>query len=173
VKGLVKKQNKRNGLIFTGNKSRAQKVYQVLKDDQHKKLFLIHKDLEIKERKKMLDDFKKSGGVIIATDIMARGVDISHLQWVLNFDIPSAPDYYLHRCGRVGRAGRAGDVFNFVTSKDALRQKNINIALMQQGRTDLKIPSTVIKKKKKAPIKKKTEKKRRVKQTKRTLKYGR
>lgn len=145
VKSFVKKQNKRNGLIFAGNKARAKKVYELLKESGQEKLFVLHKDLEIKERVAIVDKFRKVGGTLVATDIFARGIDITHLQWVLNFDIPSEADYYLHRSGRVGRAGRAGDVFNFISSKDGHRQRRINEELVIQGRTDLKIPAKILK----------------------------
>jgi len=145
VKSFVKKQNKRNGLIFAGNKARAQKVYEILEETGQEKLFVLHKDLDIKERVAVVDKFRKNGGTLVATDIFARGIDITHLQWVLNFDIPSEADYYLHRSGRVGRAGRSGDVFNFITSKDGHRQRRINEELLIQGRSDLKIPSKITK----------------------------
>lgn len=149
VNNFIKKQNKRNGLIFMGNKTRAKRVYQQIKESGQEKIFLLHKELDKKERVFVVDKFRKTGGILVATDIFARGIDIPHLQWVLNFDLPSEADYYLHRSGRVGRAGRAGDVFNFVTSKDGQRQKNINAALITQGRDDLKIPHKIAEKSKK------------------------
>ena len=145
VKNFVKKQFKRNGLVFTGNKARAQKVFEILKESGQEKVFVLHKDLDIKERVTVVDQFRKTGGTLVATDIFARGIDITHLQWVLNFDIPSEADYYLHRSGRVGRAGRSGDVYNFITSKDGHRQRRINEELLIQGRGDLKIPSKITK----------------------------
>ena len=145
VKSFVKKMNKRNGLIFTGNKARAKAVFELLKESGQEKVFVLHKDLEIKDRVTIVDNFRKNGGTLVATDIFARGIDITHLQWVLNFDIPSDADYYLHRSGRVGRAGRSGDVFNFITSKDGHRQRRINEELLIQGRGDLKIPAKITK----------------------------
>lgn len=139
IKDFVRQQKHRNGVIFTGSKARAQRLAEVLLASGQKRLFLLHKDLEIKERVEVIDGFRKKGGILIATDIFARGIDIPHLQWVLNFDLPSEPYYYLHRSGRVGRVGREGDVYNFITSKDTERIERINKALVTQGRTDLKI----------------------------------
>ena len=140
VNEFIKKQGKRNGLIFMGNKARSKRLFEQVKQAfGSKKVFLLHKDLEAKERTAVVSDFRKSGGILVATDIFSRGIDIPHLQWVLNFDLPSEADYYLHRSGRVGRAGRPGDVFNFITSRDSKRQKNINAILGNQGRSDLKI----------------------------------
>ena len=140
VNQFIKKQGKRNGLIFMGNKARSKRLFEQVKQEfGNKKIFLLHKDLEAKERTAVVRDFRKSGGILVATDIFSRGIDIPHLQWVLNFDLPSEADYYLHRSGRVGRAGRPGDVFNFITSRDTKRQKNINAILGNQGRSDLRI----------------------------------
>ncbi|PKL76447.1 MAG: hypothetical protein CVV27_10245 [Candidatus Melainabacteria bacterium HGW-Melainabacteria-1] len=139
VKDFIRLQKHRNGVIFTGSKARAQRLAEALLAVGQKRLFLLHKDLEIKERAEVTENFRKKGGILIATDIFARGIDIPHLQWVLNFDMPSEPYYYLHRNGRVGRLGREGDVYNFITSKDTARLDRINKALITQGRTDLKI----------------------------------
>lgn len=147
VKDFVRQQKHRNGVIFTGSKSRAQRLAEELAAAGQKRMFLLHKDLEIKERVEVMDSFRKKGGILIATDIFARGIDIPHLQWVLNFDLPSEPYYYLHRSGRVGRSGKEGDVYNFITSKDTERLERINKALITQGRTDLRIATAAAKKK--------------------------
>ena len=139
LSAFVKRQGKRNGIIFTGNKARAHKTYLSLSKLGNSKIFLVHKDLDAKLRKEVLQEFRDKGGMIVATDVLARGIDIPHLSWVLNYDLPSAADYYLHRVGRVGRAGRKGDVFNFMTSRDTTRLRNINTALTQQGRRELSI----------------------------------
>jgi superfamily II DNA/RNA helicase len=146
VKDFLRQQKHRNGVIFTGSKLRAQRLAEELLAAGQKNMFLLHKDLEIKDRAEVIANFRKKGGVLIATDIFARGIDIPHLQWVLNFDLPSEPYYYLHRNGRVGRLDREGDVYNFITSKDAERIERINKALVTQGRTDLKIDATARKK---------------------------
>jgi superfamily II DNA/RNA helicase len=142
VNDFVRKQQYRNGVIFTGSKARAKRLAEELLTAGQKHVFLLHKDLEIEERVAVIDGFRAKGGILIATDIFARGIDVPHLQWVLNFDLPSEPYYYLHRSGRVGRSGREGDVYNFITSKDTERLERINQALITQGRTDLRIASS-------------------------------
>lgn len=138
VKDFVRQQRHRNGVIFTGSKARAQRLADELAAAGHQ-LFLLHKDLDIAERVEVSDRFREQGGILIATDIFARGIDVPHLKWVLNFDLPSEPYYYLHRSGRVGRSGAEGDVYNFITSRDSFRVERINQALITQGRTDLNI----------------------------------
>jgi superfamily II DNA/RNA helicase len=139
VSDFLQKQGKSNGVIFTSDKARAKELFQKLSDKGAKKLFLLHKDITKQERSKTVESFRDSGGIMVATDVFARGIDIPHLQWVLNFDLPPEADYYLHRSGRVGRAGRKGYVFNFVTKADNRRQARINEVLSKQGREDLKI----------------------------------
>lgn len=139
VKDFVRQQKHRNGVIFTGSKARAQRLAEELAAAGQKKMFLLHKDLEIEQRVEVTESFREKGGILIATDIFARGIDVPHLKWVLNFDLPSEPYYYLHRSGRVGRSGAEGDVYNFITSKDIARVERINKALVTQGRTDLNI----------------------------------
>ena len=65
-----------------------------------------------------LDAFKnKEVGVLVATDIAARGIDIDQLPFVINFDLPNIPETYVHRIGRTGRAGNGGIAISFC-SKD-------------------------------------------------------
>jgi superfamily II DNA/RNA helicase len=79
----------------------------------------IHGDLEQHHRQATLDAFK-AGEVdfLVATDVAARGLDISDMPVVINFDAPYNADDYVHRIGRTGRAGRSGRAFTFATSED-------------------------------------------------------
>jgi superfamily II DNA/RNA helicase len=66
----------------------------------------IHGDKSQNARQRVLDSFKnKEIGVLVATDIAARGIDIDQLPYVINFDLPNIPETYVHRIGRTGRAG--------------------------------------------------------------------
>jgi ATP-dependent RNA helicase RhlE len=56
--------------------------------------------------------------ILVATDIAARGIDVSRVSHVINYDIPSTPDAYIHRIGRTGRAARTGDAFTLITDED-------------------------------------------------------
>ncbi len=86
----------------------------------------IHGDLEQAHRQATLDAFK-AGEVdyLVATDVAARGLDISDMPVVINLDVPTHADDYIHRIGRTGRAGRAGRAFTFTTSDDARRLAKI------------------------------------------------
>lgn len=110
------------------------------KNKQVKKLKIpsfavFHGDLEAKERTKIITDFKKKKfSFLICSDIAARGLHIQQLTWILNYDLPSTPLYYLHRAGRTGRQGAPGKVFNFVTKakRDQLNIQKINKTIKNQ-----------------------------------------
>ncbi|WP_100012770.1 DEAD/DEAH box helicase [Lentibacillus sediminis] len=86
----------------------------------------IHGDLTQGKRMSVLNKFK--GGrvdVLVATDVAARGLDISGITHVYNFDIPQDPESYVHRIGRTGRAGRTGEAISFVTPREIAHLKLI------------------------------------------------
>ena len=85
----------------------------------------LHGDMTQAERERVLKRFRDNQiEVLVATDVAARGLDITGVTHVVNFDIPWDPEAYVHRIGRTGRAGRAGDAITLVTPRDyrALRQ---------------------------------------------------
>lgn len=88
--------------------------------------------MEPKERRKVLDQFINKKAILIATDIVARGMDIEDLKWILNYDLPFEAVYYVHRAGRVGRGGKEGEVYNFVTPRDMKIVGRINNAIKNQ-----------------------------------------
>jgi superfamily II DNA/RNA helicase len=75
----------------------------------------IHGDKRNRERVRTLEDFKTGRiGILIATDVAARGLDIPDVTHVINYDIPQTYDTYVHRIGRTGRAGKTGKALTFV-----------------------------------------------------------
>src|SRR5699024_5081404 len=79
----------------------------------------IHGDLTQGKRMSVLNKFKNGRvEVLVATDVAARGLDISGVSHVYNFDIPQDPESYVHRIGRTGRAGRTGEAISFVTPRE-------------------------------------------------------
>ncbi|MFB4168121.1 DEAD/DEAH box helicase [Virgibacillus sp. JSM 102003] len=79
----------------------------------------IHGDLTQGKRMSVLNKFKNSRvEVLVATDVAARGLDISGVTHVYNFDIPQDPESYVHRIGRTGRAGRTGEAISFITPRE-------------------------------------------------------
>ena len=79
----------------------------------------MHSDLEQAEREKVMLDFKNNKiTVLVATDIVARGIDIEDIGMVLNFDVPHDPEDYIHRIGRTARANAEGLAVTFVSEKE-------------------------------------------------------
>jgi len=79
----------------------------------------LHGDLEQVDRDRVLAKFRNaSTRVLVATDVAARGIDILGLDLVVNYELPSKPEIYVHRIGRTGRAGKTGVAITFVTSKE-------------------------------------------------------
>ena len=73
-----------------------------------------------------MGDFREDKfAVLVATDVAARGIDISDIEVVFNYDIPDSNDYYLHRIGRTGRAKREGISYLLVTPEDETRVRNL------------------------------------------------
>jgi len=79
----------------------------------------IHGGLDQKKRLRVLDEFKKKGeGVLVCTDVAARGLDIKSVSHVYNYDIPNDPKDYIHRIGRTARAGEEGKAVTILASRD-------------------------------------------------------
>lgn len=79
----------------------------------------MHGDMQQKERDRIMEDFRNAEfRVLIATDIWGRGIDVQQVSLVINYDLPSNRELYLHRIGRSGRFGRKGVAINFVKNED-------------------------------------------------------
>lgn len=86
----------------------------------------IHGDLRQSKRDKVISNFRQQKyRVLVATDIAARGLDIPHIQNVINYDLPQCPEDYIHRIGRTARAGAEGTAVNLLTPSDNAKWKAI------------------------------------------------
>jgi ATP-dependent RNA helicase RhlE len=114
---LIKNEDLSNVLVFSRTKHGADNVVKALRKNNIA-AEAIHGDKSQNARQRVLDAFKnKEVGVLVATDIAARGIDIDQLPFVINFDLPNIPETYVHRIGRTGRAGNGGIAISFC-SKD-------------------------------------------------------
>jgi translation initiation factor 4A len=87
---------------------------------------VMHAELDQKERDLIMREFRSgSSRVLISTDLLARGIDVQQVSLVINYDLPSNMENYLHRIGRSGRFGRKGVAINFVTNNDVRAMKDI------------------------------------------------
>ncbi len=102
-------------LVFTRTKHGARKLTRQVKVIGHK-VAEIHSDRSLAQRREALDGFKSGRyRVLIATDIAARGIDVTGIELVVNYDLPSNSEDYIHRIGRTARAGRPGRAISFAT----------------------------------------------------------
>ncbi|MQF84072.1 MAG: DEAD/DEAH box helicase [SAR202 cluster bacterium] len=112
-------------LIFVRTKYSTEKLKKRLKKDTVKSLAL-HGDLRQNKRSRILKDFRDDKfRILIATDIASRGLDVPHIEHVINYDLPQVPEDFIHRIGRTARAGSVGEAVSFVTPNDKRMWKSI------------------------------------------------
>jgi ATP-dependent RNA helicase RhlE len=129
---LLRRNILQQALVFTRTKHRANRLADYLVQ-QGVKAERIHGNRSQNQRTQALAGFKSGRyPVLVATDIAARGIDVEALSHVVNFDVPAAPDDYIHRVGRTGRAEMTGEAFTFVTPQDEADWRAIERAI---GRT--------------------------------------
>lgn len=117
---LVKELEARKGsvIIFVKTKFGADKLAQKLYKNGHTAQ-AIHGDLRQRQRDKVIAGFRANKyRVLVATDIAARGLDIPHIEHVINFDLPQCPEDYIHRIGRTARAGAEGHALCLISNED-------------------------------------------------------
>jgi len=111
---LIGSRNYPQVLVFTRTKVSADALFSELKKDGLK-CGIIHGDKTQANRLKTLSQFKEGKiKVLVATDIASRGLDIEELPYVINYELPSVPEDYVHRVGRTGRAGREGEAISLI-----------------------------------------------------------
>ena len=122
---LLLKDDAKQVIVFTKTKITASRLSRALQKEGIA-ADAIHGDKSQKERIEALDAFKAGKiTVLVATDVAARGLDISDLPMVINYEIPSAPEDYVHRIGRTGRAGASGVAISFVSEDEEEYLANI------------------------------------------------
>ncbi len=125
IKDLFRKGDLNRVIIFSGKKQKVKAINRTL---QQMKINSgeMHSDLEQAERDEILYKFKTGQiDVLVATDIVARGIDIDDIAMVINFDVPHDPEDYVHRIGRTARAERDGVAITFVSDEEIYSFKQI------------------------------------------------
>ncbi len=122
---LIGSRNYPQVLVFTRTKKSADELALELKKDGLK-CGIIHGDKTKANRLKTLTQFKEGHfKVLVATDIASRGLDIEHLPYVINYELPSVAEDYVHRVGRTGRAGREGEAISLIDIYEKYDIRNI------------------------------------------------
>jgi ATP-dependent RNA helicase RhlE len=118
VMELLKTTDTQSVLIFTRTRHRAEKLARQIQQTGEK-VTSLHSDRSQEQRKRAIQGFKAGNfRIMVATDIAARGLDVEGISHVINFDMPSTADDYIHRIGRTGRAHHTGDALTLVTPDD-------------------------------------------------------
>lgn len=130
-------------LVFVAYKRMADRLFENLDERFHDELCVIHSNKTQNYRLRSIEQFRNGDNrILVATDVMARGLDIDNVSHVINFDTPDFPENYMHRIGRTGRAEREGQALVFSTEKEQESIENIEL-LMKMTITVINIPDTV------------------------------
>jgi ATP-dependent RNA helicase RhlE len=129
---LLKEAQMDSVLIFTRTKHGADRVVRHLEDEGISATGM-HADKSQGERTRALEDFKSGKiRVLVATDIAQRGLDVSGISHVINYDVPQQPEDYVHRIGRTGRAAATGDAYTFMSPDEIAMVRTIERMIGQQ-----------------------------------------
>lgn len=123
---LIKEKGINRTLVFTRTKHGADKIAKFL-NGANIKADALHGNKSQQARQRALDNFKSGRlRVLVATDIVSRGIDVDNLSHVINFDLPELPETYVHRIGRTGRAEKSGIAISFCGREERVSLRDIN-----------------------------------------------
>jgi ATP-dependent RNA helicase RhlE len=118
VNSLLKGKDLKSIVVFSSTKQKVKDIHRSLLQNGFKAQ-AIHSDLEQKERTEVMREFKNRNiQILVATDIIARGIDVVGIDLVINFDVPNDAEDYVHRVGRTARASSTGVALTFITERD-------------------------------------------------------
>lgn len=133
LKYLCKRKGKlslkdKQALIFCRTRQRVERLAAQLSEEDGLNAKSIHKGLSISKRETIIEEFREGKiQLLVATDVMARGIDIPYLPFVINYDVPNIPEDYIHRIGRTGRAGNTGMALTFVSKEPQIIEIGKNL----------------------------------------------
>jgi len=115
---LYQQLNISQALIYCNKRQRAEWLAEKM-SSQGFPLSCIHGEMDVEERKKRMNDFRKGAvRVMISTDLLARGIDVQQVSLVINYELPMQKENYIHRIGRAGRFGRKGVTINLICPEE-------------------------------------------------------
>jgi len=132
LKKIIKEEASGSILVFTRTKDGADAVVEYLIQNRISAR-AIHGDKKQAERERSISYFADGSiNILVATDLVARGIDVDTIEYVINFDIPLDPEVYVHRIGRTGRAGRSGNAITFCEVEEKHRLDDIEVLTRQE-----------------------------------------
>ena len=140
IKNIFASQKTGKVVVFSSSKQKVKDVSAIFKKSGLA-VGEMHSDLEQKEREEIIRNFKNNNiNILIATDIVSRGIDIEDIELVINFDVPNDSEDYIHRIGRTARASAEGRAITFVSEKEQAKFKQIETFIEKE------IPKEIIQK---------------------------
>ncbi len=126
LENLLEDEELTKVLVFVSHKKLADQLFEHLEQMFPEKVGVIHSNKSQNYRFRSVEEFEAgTTRLLIATDLVARGVDVSDVSHVINFDLPESPESYMHRTGRTGRADKKGVAISFITLKEQTYQAGI------------------------------------------------
>ena len=156
VNELIDQIDQRKGsiLIFAKTKIGVDKLVKKLKANSIK-TSALHGGMRQNKRSKIMQNFRDERfRILVATDIASRGLDVPHIEHIINYDMPQAPEDFIHRIGRTARAGSVGEAVSFLTQKDTRIWRSIE-RLLNKEESKRKIGNSKNKKRSRSKAKKK------------------
>ncbi len=149
---VLEREQPRQCIIFCERKRWAEELYHDL-HKEHKKAAVMHGDLPQPKRNRIMSEFREGKIVyLVATDVVGRGIDVTNISHIINYDLPHDPENYVHRIGRTGRMGADGIAIAFVTPEQGEEltaiESFINLQLAEEKIDGVKVhtPRVVAKK---------------------------
>jgi superfamily II DNA/RNA helicase len=122
---LYKQLTINQALIYVNKRQKAEWLYEKMTAEGFP-LSFIHGEMDPEERTRRMRDFRQGTvRIMISTDLLARGIDIQQISLVINYELPSQRENYIHRIGRSGRFGRKGASINLITERERRAQEEI------------------------------------------------
>ena len=132
LKALLEEKGFFRVIVFARTRSRADSCMRRLRRQGYN-VEAIHSNRSQNQRKRSLDKFANGEvNIITATDVLARGIDVDEVDYVVNYDVPDQPEDYIHRIGRTGRAGAMGQAITFVTPETESALRDIEKLIKQK-----------------------------------------
>jgi ATP-dependent RNA helicase DeaD len=122
---LLEREKPRQCIIFCERKRWAEELYREVRK-HHKWIAVMHGDLQQRYRTLIMEKFREGKiHYLVATDVVSRGIDVTGISHIVNYDLPEDPENYVHRIGRTGRMGKDGIAIAFVTPEQGKQLTNI------------------------------------------------
>lgn len=126
---LLRRENPQQAIVFCRTKRGTEKVFERLRR-RFEAVGAIHGDLPQRVRDRVMAQFRQGTiRVLVATDVVGRGIDVTSISHIINYDIPEFCDDYVHRVGRTGRMGREGVAYTFVTPEEGPELTRIEVRI--------------------------------------------